>query len=107
MDSCYKHLASVQKQEDGSYKRYYQPVDDLKLLDDVKENVSDLLDDALKNKVISEDEKSAMEPGDTGVGKFYCLYKVHKEHTAPNTSSVAVVALPKILESMLTTTSNL
>ena len=69
MDSCYKHLASVQKQEDGSYKRYYQPVDDLKLLDDVKENVSDLLDDALKNKVINEDEKEAMEPGDTIVGK--------------------------------------
>ena len=44
-------------------------MDDLKLPDDVKENVSDLLDDAVKNKVISEDEKEAMEPGDTIVGK--------------------------------------
>ena len=84
MDSCYKHLASVQKQEDGTYKKYYQPVDDMKLLDDVKENVNNLLDDALKDKVITEDEKEAMMPGDAGAGKFYCLYKVHKEHTAPN-----------------------
>ena len=60
-------------------------VDDLKLLDDVKANVNDLLDDALKSEVITEDEKEALQPGETGVGKFYCLYKVHKEHTAPNT----------------------
>ena len=44
-------------------------MDDLKLPDDVKENVSDLLDDAVKNKVINEDEREAMEPGDTLVGK--------------------------------------
>ena len=65
-----------------------------------------------ENKIITEDEKEAMEPGDTGVGKFYCLYKVHKEHSLQmylqrDQSSVAAVATPKILESLLIIISSL
>ena len=86
MESCYKHLNSVQKQEDGTYKRYYQPVDDPKMIDDVKDNINNILQEAHANKLISDDEKEAMEAkSDQGVGKFYTLYKVHKPHVAPAT----------------------
>ena len=86
MDSCYKHLNSVQLQPDGTYKRYYKPVDDLNIIDNVKTNINNILQEAHENKVISDDEKEAMECGEKqGVGKFYTLYKVHKDHIAPAT----------------------
>ena len=86
MESCYKHLNSVQKQEDGTYKRYYQSVDDPKMIDEVKGKINNILQEAHANKIISDDEKEAMEAkSDQGVGKFYTLYKVHKPHVAPAT----------------------
>ena len=86
MESCYKHLNSVQLQPDGTYKRYYKPVDDLNIIDEVKHNINNILQEAHENKVISDDEKEAMECDEQkGVGKFYTLYKVHKDHAAPAT----------------------
>ena len=83
MESCYKHLNSVQKQDDGTYKRYYQSVDDPKMIDEVKGKINNILQEAHANKIISDDEKEAMEAkSDQGVGKFYTLYKVHKPHVA-------------------------
>ena len=84
MDSCYKHLNSVQLQPDGTYKRYYKPVENLNILSEVKNNINTLLKEAHENKVINDDEKEAMEcDEEQGGGKFYCLYKVHKAHVAP------------------------
>ena len=86
MESCYKHLNSVQKQADGTYKRYYRPVDDPKMVDEVKDKINNILQEAHANKIISDDDKEAMEAkSDQGVGKFYALYKVHKPHVAPAT----------------------
>ena len=85
MDSCFKHLNSVQKQADGTYKRYYQPLYDLSILQDVKENISEILKEGLENGYITQQERDAMEPGDKQWGRFYEIFKLHKPHEAPNT----------------------
>ena len=53
METCYKNLNSVQKQEDGTYKRYYQPVDDPNMIDDVKDNTNNILCTTGKNQTPS------------------------------------------------------
>ena len=85
MSSCYKHLNSVQKQKDGTYKRYYEPVEDPGLVDDVRKLIEDIIQEGLKEEYISEDYAEAMNPMDKGVGKFYQTFKIHKEHIAPHT----------------------
>ena len=85
MSSCYKHLNSVQKQKDGTYKRYYEPVEDPGLVDDVRKLIEDIIQEGLKEEYISEDYAEAMNPKDKGVGKFYQTFKIHKEHIAPHT----------------------
>ena len=79
MSSCYKHLNSKQTQPDGSEKQYYSrvPTDILK---NVKNEISNLLEEGLDNEYISKDEFEAMDPSEKGPGKFYELFKVHKEH---------------------------
>ena len=85
MTSCHNHLNSVQRQDDGSYKRYYNPVHDDSLVDQVKENIKDLLKTGFENGYITKEERTAMDPSDKGVGRFYELFKVHKAHQAPQT----------------------
>ena len=85
MDSCFKHLNSVQKQADGTYKRYYQPLYDLSILQDVKENISEILKEGLEKGYITQQERDAMEPGEKQWGRFYEIFKLHKPHEAPNT----------------------
>ena len=50
MSSCYKHLNSVQKQKDGTYKRYYEPVEDPGLVDDVRKLIEDIIQEGLKEE---------------------------------------------------------
>ena len=52
-------------------------------MDDVTEDVNNLIDDAQKDKLITEEELGAMEPWDSLVG-FLLLYKVCREHSAAN-----------------------
>ena len=85
MDSCFKHLNSVQKQADGTYKRYYQPLYDLSILQDVKQNISEILEEGLEKGYITKQERDAMEPGEKQWGRFYEIFKLHKPHEAPNT----------------------
>ena len=54
MESCYKHLNSVQQQEDGTYKKYYKSVDDPNMIDGVKKNINTILQEAHQNKIISD-----------------------------------------------------
>ena len=39
---------------------------------------------AFLEKIITKEEYEAMSPKDKKPGKFYELFKVHKEHTPPN-----------------------
>ena len=62
MTSCNNHLNSVQKQEDGSYKRYYNPVHDESLVDQVKDKINDLLKTGVEEGYITEEDRSVMDP---------------------------------------------
>ena len=51
----------------------------------MRKNVNTLLKEAHEKKVITDDEKEAMECGEEqGVGKFYTLCEVYQPHQAPN-----------------------
>ena len=76
MRSCYEHLLSTQSHT----KTYYQKVDDLEL-ERAKAKIKAVLDEALTNKVITDDEYEAMDPEDKNASKFYCNFKIHKQHT--------------------------
>ena len=79
MDSCYNHLNSKQKQDDGSFKPYYQKVDK-ETVESVKTVISKHLKEGLEKEFISKDEFNAMDPVDKTAAKFYEIFKVHKEH---------------------------
>ena len=40
--------------------------------------------EGLNSEIISDHEYSELCPSDKGAGKFYELFKVHKEHDPPN-----------------------
>ena len=84
-NSCTKHLNSVQRQPDGSYKKYYQPLTDLDQIEDTRELIRSIIKEGLDKQYLTKDEAEAMCPDDKGVSKFYELFKVHKQHTAPHT----------------------
>jgi hypothetical protein len=48
-----------------------------------------------------------MLPSEKGSGKFYQLFKVHKKHTKPNLSSVAMDQSLKISANLFTTIQNI
>ena len=79
LDSCYNHLNSQQKQADGSSKPYYSEANesDLKA---AKKEIHDVLKKALDDKIISENDFHTMDPSEKNAGKFYELFKVHKDH---------------------------
>ena len=52
-------------------------------LDAAKNEIDSTLKSALAKNELSKDEFNAMSTGDKGPGKFYQLFKVHKEHN-PN-----------------------
>ena len=84
LESCNKHLSSEQIQPDGTKKPYYSKVDDSKL-ELAKSKILSLLQEALQKEYISKEEFKAMDPTEKTPGKFYELFKVHKEHTPGET----------------------
>ena len=78
--SCNEHLASKQKQEDGSFKDYYCKVGE-DMMEVAKHKIIQLIEEGFDNEIISKDEYSAMDPTNMGPAKFYELFKVHKSHT--------------------------
>ena len=77
--SCNNHLKSEQLQPDGSRKPFYSKVD-LPTLDTAKTKILSLLQEALQNGYISKDEFQAMDRSEKTPGRFYELFKVHKQH---------------------------
>jgi hypothetical protein len=79
LHACNAHLNSEIKHIDGSTSKYYMKVNEA-ALDKAKAELENVLQEALDNNLISKDEHEAMQPKDKGPGKFYCTFKVHKEH---------------------------
>ena len=79
LNSCYEHLNSVQKQENGTFEKYHEEIDD-KLLDDAKDTIAKLIEEGYDNNYISKQEYEALDPFDKGTARFYQIYKVHKSH---------------------------
>ena len=80
MRACYEHLSSVQIGENNVQRPYYRRVEDMQL-QRVKIKIKLLLDEGLRDNIITYDEFKAMNPDDLDAAKFYCNFKVHKEHT--------------------------
>ena len=51
---------------------------------ETKKEIVDILQSALKDGHITEDYFEAMDPSEKTAGKYYQLFKIHKEHTPPN-----------------------
>ena len=81
MRSCKQHLESEQKDDNGQSNRYYIEVDE-KVLKDAKHKITMLLEQGIDNNIITKQEFEAMNPAAKHVGKFYCNFKVHKQHTS-------------------------
>ena len=79
--SCYNHLNSTQKQEDGSLKNFYSEATNEDLAS-ARKQILDVLKLALNDGLISKAEFDHMDPTDKPPGKFYELFKVHKAHEA-------------------------
>ena len=76
MKVCYEHLLSTQSDQ----QVYYQKVDNLEL-ERAKNKIKHVLEEALNNKIITDEEFNAMDPEDKTPSKFYCNFKIHKQHT--------------------------
>ena len=79
MDSCYNHLNSKQKQADGSFKPYYEKIDETSV-EKIKNEIDTKLKEALENELITNNEFDAMKTDDKKAAKFYEIFKVHKQH---------------------------
>jgi hypothetical protein len=79
VNSCNQHLLSSQQQPTGPPLPYYKPSSE-KDLDTMKHQIVSVLKDGLNNKWITKSEFNAMNPSDKGPGRFYQIFKVHKEH---------------------------
>ena len=75
LKSCYEHLLSETK--DG--KPYNSQVNDLEL-ERARIKIQRVLEDALKNEIISKPEFDGMSAEERMPGRIYCNFKVHKKH---------------------------
>ena len=75
MKACYKHLVSKQSEN----QPYYTQVHELEV-ESSKAKIDSLLKEALENNTISKDEYIGMAAADKEPGRFYCNFKVHKQH---------------------------
>ena len=77
MKACYRHLGSEQSENHP----YYTQVDEFEV-ERSKNKIDTLLKEALENKTISSDEYIGMVAADKEPGRFYCNFKVHKQHSS-------------------------
>ena len=85
MRSCYCHLSSTMTNDDGTTSNYYEEVDD-NTLTEAKNEILEVLKDALDEEIITKEEFRHMDPSDKGLARFYQLFKVHKQHEPGATS---------------------
>ena len=76
MRACLKHLEA----KTSTGEPYYKKVDD-SVLNVAKSKITNIVQEAFDNEVLSKEEYQAMLPSDDEVpipGRFYCTFKVHK-----------------------------
>ena len=80
MSSCYKHLSSEQKQEDGNTKQYYAKVDDT--LVEMKEVINKLLEEGYENKYLTISPHTNITPctGTFGLSQLVCFKEQSELH---------------------------
>ena len=83
INSCNQHLQSNQTQQNGQNLPYYK-ISSTRELEEMKKSISNVLKNGLDKEYISRSEFKAMDPSEKGPGRFYHIFKVHKEH-APGT----------------------
>ena len=69
----------------GDTKQCYLRVDDIEL-ERTKSKIKSVVKEGLDNQILSKEEYDAMLSDDKDAAKFYCTFKVHKNHkpmTAP------------------------
>ena len=71
LKACYDHLTS----EVAPGQPYYSPVNDLEV-----ERTKAKIIEGLEKEIISKTEYEEMNPDETGPGRFYCNFEVHKPH---------------------------
>ena len=70
MKSCQEHLNLVQKQKDGSTKKYYQKVEESELKN-IKNEINFILEEGYENEYLTKLEYEATNPDLKGAAKFY------------------------------------
>ena len=85
MKACYEHLMSEKVMDNGESKIYYVQVENIEL-ERTKVKIKHLVKEGLENDILTKEESEAMLADEKDAAKFYCIFKVHKEHepmTAP------------------------
>ena len=77
--ACNSHLTSVQSYPDGSSKQYYIKVNE-SMIEVAKLKITHIIEEGFNNKILTKEEYQEMDPTDKNPAKFYCTFKVHKEH---------------------------
>ena len=97
MRACNGHLNSEQSNGEGDKKPCYTKVEESKL-EEAKFKLTNLIQEAFDNKIITEGEFQAMDPKNKVPGRLYCTFKVHKNHKESKAPpvSVEVIQSPKI-----------
>ena len=67
------------KHKNGEEKPYYSKVRET-LIAQTKSKIEELLKEGEEKKFISKEGHDAMKPREKEAAKFYCNFKVHKEH---------------------------
>lgn len=81
LKACYEHLTSTLPEGEP----YYSLVNET-AVQEAKLKVKKIIEEGLENNIISQSEFDAMNADEKNAGRFYCNFKVHKQHehkTAP------------------------
>ena len=79
VNACNAHLNSRQTLPNGTTNPYYTRANSNNV-EEAKTKSSNLLEEARDNDIITKEESKEMCPQGKNVSKFYCTFKVHKEH---------------------------
>ena len=79
MIACNAHLNSKLKRPDGSTTPYYTKAEE-KDVENAKDNLKNLIEEAKDNDIITKEESKAICPEGKTIAKFYCTFKIHKDH---------------------------
>ena len=89
--ACMDHLSSEQINQNGTRRKFYRKVENSKLLD-IKNKIINIVQEGYDNKILTKQEYEAMTDIGENPGKFYCTFKVHKQHDEGTTPPVRPIS---------------